>query len=340
MWTIGVDPARAELVALALGPDGQQERLVLANGPQGWKQLQRWGQQWPQRQWGLEGSGSLAAGLAATLLGAGETVFEVSARLTAWGRRRARQRGKSDALDALAIARVTRDEAAGLPRLVLQPLAALEIKLVSHQRDSLVRRLTDVRSQADALLVSVAPDHQAALRGRGQSGLSHLLKLPLPRSSAVVRRLLRQLVHEYARLAKQRAALEAELKRLVEQHYAPLLAIRGVGFLTAAGIVAELGHQRPGLRESQLAMLAGIAPLEASSGTVTRHRLNRSGNRRLNRWFHVIALTQARIHPPAQAYLAKRSAMGNTPAEARRALKRMLVRPVFAQWMACQQLGA
>jgi transposase len=108
----------------------------------------------------------------------------------------------------------------------------------------------------------------------------------------------------------------------------------GVGD-AAAGLVAELGQARRGLSEAQLAAMAGVAPLEASSAGGVRHRLNRGGNRRLNRLLHVIALIQARIYPPAQAYLARRQRAGRTAREARRALKRHLVRRVWHQWQAC-----
>ena len=81
--------------------------------------------------------------------------------------------------------------------------------------------------------------------------------------------------------------------------------------------------------------MAGVAPLEASSAGGVRHRLNRGGNRRLNRLLHVIALIQGRVYPPAQAYLARRQQAGRTAREARRALKRHLVRRVWRQWQAC-----
>ena len=84
---------------------------------------------------------------------------------------------------------------------------------------------------------------------------------------------------------------------------------------------------------SRVATLAGVAPLEASSAGSVRHRLNRQGNRRLNRLFHQITLTQQRIYPPAQGYLVRRKQQGRTPREARRALKRL--RSVWRQWQAC-----
>lgn len=111
--------------------------------------------------------------------------------------------------------------------------------------------------------------------------------------------------------------------------------MEGVGALVAAGLIAELGAPRPGLGPEQLAALAGVAPLEASSAGAVRHRLSRGGNRRLNVLFYRIALAQERTYPPAQAYTARRLAEGRTPHETRRALKRQLVRRVWRHWRAC-----
>src|SRR5207247_6585187 len=100
-------------------------------------------------------------------------------------------------------------------------------------------------------------------------------------------------------------------------------------------LVAELGRPRLGFGEQQLASLGGLSPLEASSAGAVRHRLNRLGNRRVNMFFHQIVLTQARIYPPAQAYLARRKGEGRTAREARRALKRLIVRRVFHALSSC-----
>src|SRR5262249_23661582 len=82
--------------------------------------------------------------------------------------------------------------------------------------------------------------------------------------------------------------------------------------------------------DAQLALYAGIAPLDASSGKQQRHRLNRTGNRQLNHAIHIIAVTQARIYAPPRDYLARRKANGKTTKEALRTLKRLLIRRVFA----------
>ena len=166
-----------------------------------------------------------------------------------------------------------------------------------------------------ACLAYTAPGQDAVARAREQA--------------------VRQMATQLSLLADQEQQLHKQLEEAVAQHFAPLEAIPGLGPLTAAALVAELGAPRPGLGQSEFAALAGVAPLEASSAGGVRHRLNRQGNRRLNRLFHQITLTQQRIYPPAQAYLARRKQEGRTPREARRALKRLLVRSVWRQWQAC-----
>src|SRR5262249_15221781 len=106
---------------------------------------------------------------------------------------------------------------------------------------------------------------------------------------------------------------------------------RGAGAPTAAKVVGETAGAARFGNEAQLAMHAGTAPLPASSGNRTRHRLNRSGNRQLNCALHRIAINQGRWHPPARAYLARKQAEGKTRREALRCLKRHLPRPSYRQ---------
>ena len=119
-----------------------------------------------------------------------------------------------------------------------------------------------------------------------------------------------------------------DLMPYVEGH--PLLELPGAGPITVARLVAEAGDMRRFRTPDAFAALAGVAPIPASSGQVQRMRLNRGGNRQLNRALHIIAVTQSRFHPPAKAYVTRRiEADGKTWREAIRALKRQLVRPVF-----------
>jgi transposase len=146
---------------------------------------------------------------------------------------------------------------------------------------------------------------------------------------------VRQIADQIALLMDQEHELRANIEGVVRTHFAPLLAIEGVRVIVAAGLIAELGMPRPGFGVPQVAALAGVAPIEASSAGEVRHRLSRRGNRRLNMLLYLIALAQERAYAPAQAYMTRRQHEGRTKREARRALKRHLVRRVWHQWQAC-----
>jgi transposase len=135
------------------------------------------------------------------------------------------------------------------------------------------------------------------------------------------------------------AALAKQIRSLARAHYEPLTEICGVELLTAGALAGILGPGRRFANEAQLAQHGGVAPLEVSSAGRVHHRLNRGGNRRLNSILHRIAVTQSRYSPQAQCYLARRQSEGKTEREARRALKRYLVRAVWRAWQKCPQLG-
>lgn len=130
-------------------------------------------------------------------------------------------------------------------------------------------------------------------------------------------------------LVRRADELKRELAVLVSRHGKALLEIPGCGTLTAARILGDVGDISRFATDAQLAGYAGISPLDASSGKQQRHRLNRRGNRKLNEALHIIAVTQARIHPLARAYLARRVAEGKTSREALRAFKRLLIRTIY-----------
>lgn len=140
--------------------------------------------------------------------------------------------------------------------------------------------------------------------------------------------LARGLLLRLVRLEREVKALTSRIGMLVAGH--PLLGLAGAGPITAARLIAEVGDVSRFRSADALAALAGVAPVPASSGQVQRMRLNRGGNRQLNRAFYVIAVIQSRFYPPAKAYITRRMEVdGKSWREAIRALKRMLVRPVL-----------
>jgi transposase len=138
-----------------------------------------------------------------------------------------------------------------------------------------------------------------------------------------------QAMYATARRIRTLEAVAAQLDRLVARLAPCLLGELGVGALTAAQLLVSWSHPGRVRSEAAFAMLAKVAPLEASSGRVTRHRLNRAGDRQLNRALHVIALTRLRQDPNTQRYVARRRAEGKSDKEIRRCLKRILARKLF-----------
>jgi transposase len=149
------------------------------------------------------------------------------------------------------------------------------------------------------------------------------------RQQSVQVRIARELVARCRELTRQADQLKREIETLVRREAPQLLALPGCGALTAAKLVGEIAGVERFRTDAQLAMHAGVAPLDVSSGRQQRHRLNRAGNRQLNRALHTIAIVQKRVYPPAKAYIARRQADGKTNKEAIRALKRQLARRVF-----------
>ena len=142
-------------------------------------------------------------------------------------------------------------------------------------------------------------------------------------------RIARELVGRCRNLTRTILALDRELHARIEQTAPALLALPGCGALSAAKLLGEIGPIERFQTDAQLARHAGVAPLEASSGKHRRHRLDRGGNRQLNCALHRIAVTQARVHPPARAYLERKQADGKSRREALRCLKRQLARTVY-----------
>ena len=327
MRVVGIDTHKATLAACAVDGLGQVvgER-TFPNDPAGFTALAGWlGELGGIERIGLEGSAGSGAGAARFLLAAGEPAVEVPPQLSHRERQRTRRAGKSDPGDALAIARVTLREA-DLPP-VRRPDASRELGLLVEAREDLVAEATRIRNRLHADLVVLVPGYGLAA--------ANLVAEKHRRTAA---RLLRHLPGIHAELARDRLvrlgrvslevrSFERRIEALVVGH--PLCALPGAGALVTAKLIGEVGDVSRFRSADAFAMLAGVAPIPASSGQVTRLRLNRGGNRQLNRALYSIALAQARTYPPAQAYIARKRAEGKSWREAIRALKRHLARIVF-----------
>lgn len=330
----GIDSHKRSLYVCGVDALGRERvRAEFPNDPAGHRALARFCRAHApgERRFGIESAGAYAYALARMLLAAGEQVAEVPPGRADRERRRAR-RGKSDAIDALAIARVAAREEA-LPLLREDP-AARDLRLVADYRAQLMSERVRTANRLHADLVQLRPGYQERC--------PELSGAPALRTAAGLLRGQRSLQGELARarLASVRrldaeiAACERRLRTLVAASGTRLTELCGVGPVIAARIIGEVGEvSRFGTRD-QFAMANGTAPIPASSGPRVRHRLNRGGNRRLNWAIHLIALTQARCDPRARAYIARRRAEGRTGREAIRALKRHLSDVVYRHLVA------
>lgn len=327
MTAIGIDTHKDTLAACAVDDLGRAlAEATFANDPDGHAALARWaGQVAPGARLGFEGSSTFGAAAAATIERLGFAVREVPPQLSRRERGRTRRPGKSDPGDALAIARVTAREANLPPIRRTDPTTDLGVLLAA--RSDLVGELTRVRNRLHADLVVLVPGYGATAANLVSE--RHLVTVgrALRRVTGVRAELARERLAEVRRLRARSRLLARRIEQLVAGH--PLLALSGVGHLTAAALVAGTGDPSRFRSSDAFAMLAGVAPIPASSGQTQRMRLNRGGNRQLNRALHVIAMVQARRQPLAQAYVARKIAEGKSGRDAIRCLKRQLARTVF-----------
>ena len=331
--TVGIDVHKQTHCAVAVDEAGRQvgRPLTVRATDAGHRQLLRW----TRRQFladtvefAVEDCRHVSTRLERALLDAGTSVVRVPPKLMAQTRTSARTRGKSDPIDALAIARAAVREPE-LPRAE-HTHASRELKLLVDRREDLVEFRTKaqnrLRWRLHELDPGIDPPSRALDRGSVLDRIQARLQA-LPES--LVRRLALEELVDIRELTGRINALEREITGLVTAQAPRLLALPGCGPLTAAKLVGETANPARFGSEAAFAMHAGAAPIPASSGKTNRHRLARGGNRQLNAALHRIAVTQIRLDGLGQAYYQRRRARGDTTMEALRALKRRLSRIVF-----------
>jgi len=345
MIAIGVDAHKTIHVAVAVDDVGQE--ISTWSGPNhaaGWRSMFMWAASLDeQRLWGIEGSGGYGRGLAQQLVAGEELVYEVNARWTALGRRGSRKAGKTDRLDARAVALFVRQETSSLPQVLPEDNTAI-LGLLATEREAGLAEATRLRNQIHALLLQVEPEYRSRLANLRSRASLDTLEAYTPAEkgpvheyrAASIRRLARRLRLVFGQVDE----LAEQIEELAAANFVPLTRLCGVNLLTAGALAGILGPGKRFSSDAQLAAYAGAAPLEASSAGAVRHRLNRGGNRRLNAVLYRIALTQAHHLPEARAYLDRRVAEGKTRREARRALTRYIVRAVWRLWQECTPASA
>ncbi len=289
-----------------------------------------------ERVWAIEDCRHVSARLEAALIAAGERVIRVPAGMTGQTRRVSRQAGKSDPIDARAVAltvvlTVVRDGIESFP-VAFTDAQAMEIRVLSDYRDQIICERTRMINRLRWHLVTIAPELEAQLSPASLRGpricarLSRQLARLKPSPQLRVARLLLKRISEIVREERQ---LFTELTALVHTHVPQLLDQPGCGTVTAAIIIGHTAGAQRFPTDGHFARHAGTAPVPASSGKTQRHRLHRGGDRQLNRAIHVIALSRAKTDPETRIYLARKQAEGKTKLEAIRCLKRHLARRIW-----------
>jgi transposase len=328
MIVIGVDVHKQSLTAVAVDEAGrmldertaavtQHQLVVWAAGLGG------------ERLWALEDCRQLTRSLERELIAAGEQLVRVRPKLMAPERRSGRERGKSDPIDALAVARAAlREPRLSRPRSDEQPYR--ELKLLVDHREDLVDERRRIQQRLRWHLHQLDPAFVVLAKGLDrQVHIDRVGRWLARRPAEVQVRVARELVVRCRSLSRTITLLDRELEQKTTELAPALLALPGCGAITAAKLLAEIGPIGRFQSDAQLARHGGVAPLQASSGRVQRHRLDRGGNRQLNCALYRIAITQSRVHPPARADLERKQAEGKSRREAIRCLKRTLARVIF-----------
>jgi transposase len=328
---VGVDPAkRSHAMAVLDGTEAELATLRVRNDNSGYREMLRLARRWPQRSWAVEGAGGVGAQLAQRLIADGETVLDVPPKLASRARALAVGHGrKNDPGDARTIA-VVAVRTPGLRRVELDD-ERVALRLLSDRRGELVDARTQTVNRLHRLLMDLVP--AGAARKLTVRTAKALLATVRPRDVAgrTRRALAADLIEDVATLERKISALDKQLRAAVAATGTSLTEIVGVGPVTAAVILGEVGDVRRFASKHHFATYTGTAPLEVSSGEVIRHRLSRAGNRRLNRALHIAALANKRCDPRGAAYYARKVADGKGRKGALRCLKRRLADAVFRQ---------
>jgi transposase len=327
-WTvaIGVDTHKQTHTAVALDRVGRQlGSCTIEATSAGYLELVRFAQALGEPAFALEGAGGYGAGLARLLAASGLRVYEVERP------RRSERRGdKTDLIDAArAAGRLLAGQ--GLATLRGGGQAREDLRLLLVERRSAVSAEGAARNQLQALLVTAPSELRERLnRLAGEALVRRCLRLRArDESERVLASVLRRLAARAQTLSRELAALEQELAEIVSELAPELLAECGVGPICAAQLLVSSGDANRMRSESSFAALAGTSPVEASSGPIRRHRLNRGGDRQLNWALHVIARSRVRFHPQTRAYYQRLLAAGKSGREALRCVKRSLARHFY-----------
>src|SRR5918994_2229765 len=326
MIVLGADThKRSHTIAAVAAPTGELlGEQTVAVGQRGFGALLQWARGLDDdRVWALEDCRHVSGSLERFLIERGERVVRIPTHLTAKARTSARQRGKSDPIDALTVARVALQE--GLESFPVAHLDGpeLDLRLLVDHRERLVRQRVGLNNTMQWHLHDLWPELQLPGSSLFYGNWGPRVARRLARAEQTMRvRIARDELRRIRELSQTIKALEAEIAGLVAQIAPQLLSEPGLGPLTAAKLVGEIAGASRFASDAKLARAAGVAPIPVSSGKTNRHRLDRGGNRQINAAIHRIAITRARCHPETRDYIQRKQAEGRTNRDAIRCLKR------------------
>lgn len=341
--TVGVDTHSDIHVAVALDQLGRRVGdLTVPTNPEGYQQLESWAHALGQvNKFGIEGTGSWGAGLVRHLREHRHQIVEVNRP----DRSTRRRQGKSDPIDAEAAARAvlagtaTAEPKAGDGNIEM-------IRSLQVARRSAQKARSQAANQLRALLVTAPAELREQLRS---TSLQNLVQTAsrwrtgdnLDTHAQAIKHALRSLARRHRDLTEEISDLDAHLSRLVARAAPQLLAVKGLGPLTCAALLVAVGDNPGRMRsESAFAHLCGVAPMPASSGKTSRHRLNRGGDRQANYALYILAVTRMAWDPRTRAYATRRRAEGKSTKEIIRCLKRHIAREVYRLLTTPQSLPA
>jgi transposase len=322
-WTvaIGVDTHRDTHVAVALDRFGSMlDSIEVETTEEGSERLLAFARLLGEPAFVIEGTGSYGASLARFLVERGREVYECERP-----RRRSKRQPKSDLIDARRAAlRLVTGERIALPR----SFGSREhLKALLSERKACVQASTQAKNSLRALVVTAPSDLRQELRPLGGESLWRAC-LDIGRQKGYAGSLAR-IAERISHLRGELSEIDRELDSITRSLCPRLLAERGVGPVVAAQLLVSGGDISRIRSEAAFASLSGTCPIEASSGLVRRHRLNRGGDRQLNWALHTAALVRIRFHEETSTYYERLLERGKTKREAIRCVKRMLSRRLY-----------
>ena len=304
-----------------------QKSFEIANSPKGWNEALIEIQKYPNILCGLENSANYARMFSKFLLEKEIKVKEVNPVFTGKKRKAHTCSNKTDQIDSVVIAKITRDEHDYLPDIQIN-LESEEIKAIICQREELVKEQTRVKNRLHSKLTQIDPQYKEKYGQFRNKGTIKRLEVAFKKSSNIHEKLVFQDIELLKNVFNEIEKLEKMLieKKEKNELIQNLDTINGINTVTACKMVGIIGDIRRFKTPDKLASYAGIAPVEKSSGKSSKKYRNCKAHRQLNRVFYTMALSQIRCDEIASIYYARKLTEGKTKKQALHCLMRRLVK--------------